>query len=63
MDSMIDNIKSDFTELLKVSEKIKKKKSHVEGNILSYLELSEMSSRTTNVTVVNPTDLDSLKKQ
>lgn len=63
MDSMIDNIKSDFTELLKVSEKIKKKKSHVKGNILSYLELSEMSSRTTNVTVVNPTDLDSLKKQ
>lgn len=63
MDSMIDNIKSDFTELLKVSEKIKKKKSHVEGNILLYLELSEMSARTTNVTVVNPTDLDSLKKQ
>lgn len=60
---MIDNIKSDFTELLKVSEKIKKKKSHVEGNILLYLELSEMSARTTNVTVVNPTDLDSLKKQ
>ena len=60
---MIDNIKSDFTEFLKVSEKIKKKKSHVEGNILLYLELSEMSARTTNVTVVNPTDLDSLKKQ
>jgi hypothetical protein len=30
MDSMIDGLKIDFIELLKVSEKIKKKKGNIE---------------------------------
>ena len=63
MDSMIDNIKADFTELLKVSEKIKKKKVNIEGSHRLYLELSEMSGRTTNVTVVQPKDLEALKTE
>jgi hypothetical protein len=31
MDSMIESLKGDFIEMLKVSEKIKKKKNNIQG--------------------------------